>query len=127
LTDRQSQCDFDFDSEESEKAKDLYVLKGIHLPLQHAATDGWRKEKNPIPQIIGAAEEMQKKESKRTSRTTTGRAFSSNLTSPGMSAAALRGKTEEQQQPQTHLVAVAGPCGPTPTRTSDNKSVSSGH
>jgi hypothetical protein len=33
-----------------------------------------------------------------------------NLTAPGMSfAAALRGRREEQQQPQTHQVAVAGP------------------
>jgi hypothetical protein len=51
------------------------------------------------------AKEMQKK-TQRTPRTTTGRAFSSNLTTPGMTfAAALRGKTEEQQQPQTHQVA----------------------
>jgi hypothetical protein len=30
--------------------------KGIHLPPQHAATVGWRKEKNTILQIIGAAD-----------------------------------------------------------------------
>jgi hypothetical protein len=30
--------------------------KEIHLPLQHAATGGWRKEKTPFPQIIGAAD-----------------------------------------------------------------------
>jgi hypothetical protein len=48
-------------------------------------------------------EELQKKKSQRTLRTTTGRAFSSSLTTPGMSfAAALQGKTEEQQRPQTH-------------------------
>jgi ABC-type phosphate transport system substrate-binding protein len=53
---------------------------------------------------------MQKKKSQRTPRPTTGRAFSSNLTTPGMSfTAALEGKTVEQQQPQTHQVAVAGP------------------
>jgi hypothetical protein len=53
-----------------------------------------------------AKEEMQKKKSQRTPRTTTGRVFSSNLTTPGMSfAAALQGKTEEQQQPWTHQVA----------------------
>jgi hypothetical protein len=53
-----------------------------------------------------AKKEMQKKKSQRTPRTTTGSVFSSNLTTPGMSfAAALRGKTEEQQ-PQTHQVAV---------------------
>jgi hypothetical protein len=45
-----------------------------------------------------AKKEMQKKKSQRTPRTTTGRVFPSNLTTPGMSfAAALRGKTEEQQ------------------------------
>jgi hypothetical protein len=44
------------------------------------------------------------------SRTTMGGVFSSNHTTPGMSfAAALRGRTEEQQQSQTHQVAVAGP------------------
>jgi hypothetical protein len=49
---------------------------------------------------------MQKKKSQRTPRTTTERMFSSNLTTPGMSfAAALRVKTEERQQPQTHQVA----------------------
>jgi hypothetical protein len=30
--------------------------KGIHLLPQRAATVGWRKEKTPIPQIIGAAD-----------------------------------------------------------------------
>jgi hypothetical protein len=53
---------------------------------------------------------MQKKKSQRTPRTTTGRVLSSNLTTPGMSlAVALRGRTEEAQQSQTHQVAVAGP------------------
>jgi hypothetical protein len=53
---------------------------------------------------------MQEKMSQRTPRATTGRVFSSNLTSPGVSfAAALRGKAEEQQQPQRHQVAVVGP------------------
>jgi hypothetical protein len=52
---------------------------------------------------------MQKKKLQRTPRATTGRVFSSGLTTPGVSfAAALRGRTEEQQQPQTHQVAVAG-------------------
>jgi hypothetical protein len=54
---------------------------------------------------IQMKDEMQKK-SQRTPKTTTGRLISSKLTTPGMSfAAALRGKTEEQQQPQTHQVA----------------------
>jgi hypothetical protein len=44
--------------------------------------------------------------SQRTPKPTAGRLFSSELTTPGMSfAAALRGKTEEQQQPQIHQVA----------------------
>jgi hypothetical protein len=51
-------------------------------------------------------EEMQKKKSQRTHRTTAGRLFSSKLTTPGMSfEAALQGKTEEQQQPRTQQVA----------------------
>jgi hypothetical protein len=49
---------------------------------------------------------MQKKKVQRTPKNTTGRLISYKLTTPGMSfAAALRGKTEEQQQPQTHQVA----------------------
>jgi hypothetical protein len=49
---------------------------------------------------------MQKKKVQRTPKTTTGRLISSKLTTPGVSfAAALRGQTEEQQQPQTHQVA----------------------
>jgi hypothetical protein len=52
-----------------------------------------------------AKEEMQKK-SQRTSKTTAGSLLSSKLTTPDMSfAAALRSKTEEQQQPQTYQVA----------------------
>jgi hypothetical protein len=53
-----------------------------------------------------AKEKMQKKKSQRTPKNTTGRSIPSKLTTPGVSfAAALRGKTEEQQQPQTHQVA----------------------
>jgi hypothetical protein len=53
-------------------------------------------------------EEMQEKKSLRTTRTKTGRVFFSSLSTPGMSfASALRDRTEEQQQPQTHQVAVA--------------------
>jgi hypothetical protein len=57
-----------------------------------------------------AEEEMQKKKSQKISKTTPGRMFSSSLTTPSMSfAEALRGRTEEQKQPQTHRVSVAGP------------------
>jgi hypothetical protein len=42
--------------------------------------------------------------------TTTGRVFSSNLTTPGVSfAAALRGSTQQQQRPQALQVTVASP------------------
>jgi hypothetical protein len=55
-------------------------------------------------------EEMQKTKSQRTPKTTTGRVFSSNITTPGMSfAAALRGSTEQQQRPQARKVPLAGP------------------
>jgi hypothetical protein len=51
-------------------------------------------------------DEQQKKELQRTPKTTTEGFIPSKLTTPGVSfAAALRGKTEEQQQPQTHQVA----------------------
>jgi hypothetical protein len=63
--------------------------------------------RNPHPtKYLGcrhAEEEVRKKKTQRTPRTTTGREFSSNLTTPGTSlAAALRGKPEEQQQRQPH-------------------------
>jgi hypothetical protein len=84
--------------------------KEIHRPPQGAATVGWRKEKNPIPQIIGAADKQRRRCRRRSRRGHTGLQrgglFSYKLTTPGMSfAAALRGKTEEQQQPQTQQVA----------------------
>jgi hypothetical protein len=54
-----------------------------------------------------AKEKIKKKKLQRAPRTTTGRVFSSNLYTPGVSfSAALRGKTEEQQQSQTYQVAV---------------------
>jgi hypothetical protein len=63
----------------------------------------------PSPNYRGcrhAKEEMQMKMSQKTPKTTTGRLIPSKLTTPGMSfAAALRGKAEEQQQPQTYQVA----------------------
>jgi hypothetical protein len=49
---------------------------------------------------------MQEKKSLRTPKNTTGRLIPYKLTTPGKSfAAALRGKAEEQKQPQTHQVA----------------------
>jgi hypothetical protein len=56
-----------------------------------------------------AKEELQKKKkSLRTPKTTTGRVFSSNLTRPGVSfAAVLQGSTAQQQQPQARQVPVA--------------------
>jgi hypothetical protein len=58
-----------------------------------------------------AKEEVQKKKSQRTLRTTyKGRMLSSNFTTPGVYfTVGLRGRTEEQQQPETHQVAVEGP------------------
>jgi hypothetical protein len=53
-----------------------------------------------------AKEDMQKKKSQRTP----GRVFSSNITTADESfAAAHRGETEEQKEPQAHHVAVEGP------------------
>jgi hypothetical protein len=56
------------------------------------------------------AKELQKKKSQRRPKTTTGRVFSFNLTTPGVFfAAALRGSTTQQQQPQARQVPVADP------------------
>jgi hypothetical protein len=55
-----------------------------------------------------AKEELQKKKTQRTPNTTTGRVFSSNLTTTSVSfAAALRGRTAQQQDPQARQVPVA--------------------
>jgi hypothetical protein len=57
-----------------------------------------------------AKEELQKRKSQRTPKTTTGRVFSSILTTPGISfAAALRGSTAQQQKPQERQIPVADP------------------
>jgi hypothetical protein len=114
------------------------LRKGIYLPPQHAATVGWRKEKNPVPQIIGAADTRRRRCRKRIRRGHPGlqREMCSLPPSPLQVSfsAALRGRTEERQQAQAHQVAdrsryngAPSPCGPTPTRTADNRSVSSGH
>jgi hypothetical protein len=81
-----------------------YVFHANMLPL---SVGGSRKTSSrKLSGLQTSKEEMQKKKSQRTSRTTTGSVFSSNLTTPGMSfTAALRGKTEEQQQPRTNQVA----------------------
>jgi hypothetical protein len=57
-----------------------------------------------------AKEELQKRKSQRTPKTTTGRVFSSNLTTPGISfATALRGSTAQQQRSQSRQIPVANP------------------
>jgi hypothetical protein len=54
-----------------------------------------------------AKEELQKRKSQITPKTTTGRVFS-NLTTPGISfAAALRGSTAQQQRPQARQIPLA--------------------
>jgi hypothetical protein len=65
-----------------------------------------------------AKEELQKKKTQRTPNTTTGRVFSSNITTPGLSfAAALRGGTAQQQQdPQARQLPVADPVTGTQAR-----------
>jgi hypothetical protein len=56
-----------------------------------------------------AKEELQKRKTQRTPKTTTGRVFSSKVTTPGVSfAAALRGRNEQQQRP-LNQDQVAGP------------------
>jgi hypothetical protein len=86
-------------------AKGVPTEKEIHIPPQ--LSFGGRRKSHPA-NYLGCRhtkEEMQKK-SQRTPRTVTGRLCSSKLTTLGMSfAAALRSKTEEQQQPQAHQVA----------------------
>jgi hypothetical protein len=87
--------------------------KGIHLPIQHAATVGWRKEKTPSCQLSGLqtceggdAEKEFAEDTQDYNR----KGVLFNLTPTGVPfAAALRGKAKEQQQPQTHQVAVVGP------------------
>jgi hypothetical protein len=57
-----------------------------------------------------ATEQIRKRKSHRTSKTTTGRVSSSNNISPGLSfTALLRSNTNQQQWPHLCQVAVAGP------------------
>jgi hypothetical protein len=54
------------------------------------------------------AEELLRRKSQRTLKTTTGRVFLAKLATPGVSfRAALRGRTEDQQQPSARQVVVA--------------------
>jgi hypothetical protein len=57
-----------------------------------------------------AKEELQRRKTQRTPKTTTGRVFTSNIITPGVCfAAALRGSGVQQQQPQKSQVPVAPP------------------
>jgi hypothetical protein len=89
--------------------------KEIQLPTQHPATVGWRKEKIPIPPIIGAVDTRRRICKTRSRRGHPGlqREGCSLPTSP-LQACPLQRHSEarqeqQQQQPQTHQVAVAGP------------------
>jgi hypothetical protein len=73
---------------------------------------------------------MQKTKLQRTPKTKTGRVFSSNLTTPGGGApgqdrGTAASDTSSGSGTSRHN-GNQGPCGLTPTRTADNKSVSSG-
>jgi hypothetical protein len=57
-----------------------------------------------------AREELQKRKSQKTPRTTTGRVFSSNTITPGVSfAAALRGSSAQTEQPREMQLPMATP------------------
>jgi hypothetical protein len=57
-----------------------------------------------------AREELQKRKAQKTPKTTSGRVFSSNIITPGVSfAAALQDNRDQQQQPQANQVPVAPP------------------
>jgi hypothetical protein len=78
----------------------------FHTNMLQLSVGGRRKP--PSPQLSGLRTREvvdAEKVVAEAHRTTTGRVFSSNLTTPDMSfVEALRGKTEEQQQPQTDQV-----------------------
>jgi hypothetical protein len=87
----------------------IVLKKEIHLPHQHAATASWRKERKPIPPIIGAAEEEVTQNNQDDNAKDV-------LLKPRQPRFVLRGgaprqpeRTEQQQRPQTHEVEVAGP------------------
>jgi hypothetical protein len=87
-----------------------YTEKGNTTSTQKCLNCRLAEGDNPHPVNYGgcrhAKEEMQNKKSQRTPRTATGRFFSSRLATQSMSlATALRDKTEEQQQSQTHQMA----------------------
>jgi hypothetical protein len=95
--------------------------KGIHLPPQHAATAGWRKEKTPPSRELSG---LQTGEGGDAEKEVAEDTEDYNLTAPCMHfAAALRVRTEEQQQRQdtsggsdrSRNNGTQGPCGLTPT------------
>jgi hypothetical protein len=80
--------------------------KVIHLPPHHAATADWRKEKNAIPPITGAADTRRRRCRRRSRREhpKLQRGGCSLPTSP-LQACPPRRRSEaeqEQQQPQSH-------------------------
>jgi hypothetical protein len=65
-----------------------------------------------------AKEEIRRRKAQRTPNNTSGRVFSSNYTTPGLSfAAALRNNAEQLKQPHPQQVPVAGPAAVRKTNT----------
>jgi hypothetical protein len=89
------------------------LRKGIHLPHQYAATDGWRKKKKPIPPIIGAADTRRRcsKGSCREHPRLQWEGCSLQISPPEVCPSRWRSEAAQsnKQRSQTHLVAVAGP------------------
>jgi hypothetical protein len=107
--------------------------KGIHVPPQHAATAGWRKEKNPIPPIIGAADTRRRRCRKRSRRGHPGlqQEGCSLQTSPlrrvrGGSPRQDRGTAAASDTSggsgRSRHNGTQGPCALAPTGTADNRS-----
>jgi hypothetical protein len=90
----------------------------IHTGMLQLQAGGRRETPSIHPSIHSsiyrgcshAKDEMQKRKQQRAPKTTTGRVFSSNYTTPGLFfAATFRNNTVQQQRPHPGQVAAAGP------------------
>jgi hypothetical protein len=106
---------------------------GLHLSPPHGAITGWRKDKTPIPPIIGAADTRRRRYRKKVAEDTQDYNGKSVLFQTHQSRRVLRGGTPRQDSGtaapsdtsdgigMSHHNGTQGPCSLTPTRTADNR------
>jgi hypothetical protein len=112
----------------------IAARKEIHLPPQHAATVGWRKEKTPIPQIIEIADTRRMRCRRRIRRghlELEGVLFQPHHFRHILRSGAPRkdrrtAAASDTSGGRSRRNGTQGPCGFNPTRTAKSRSVISG-